>query len=527
MPAGVGVAGRHAPPSAVRDLRAGQRLLDVHTDALFGPPPSARRVRIMVTMPSDAATDGRLIRALCEAGMDAMRINCAHDDPDAWRAMIAHAASAATAGRPRIVMDLAGPKLRTGRLADGPSVCKVQPARDPFGRVVRPAAVWLHPHGGSRRPDADAALPVDAGWLSAIEVGDRIRFADARGARRVMCVIECTAAGAWATLRRTAYVVPGTRLTRGRRGDGIARRTQVGAVPARPTGILLTEGDPLWLLRSTAVGHDAVRGADGAIESPAAIGCTLPKALDAVRPGDPVWFDDGRIGAVVERMTPTHVELRIRSAIMTRATLRADKGINLPDTPLGLAALTDADRSALPFVARHADVVELSFVNAPADVAALHEALVAEGREPAIVLKIETRQGFERLPELLLAAMRASSCGVMIARGDLAVECGFERLAEVQEEILWLCEEAHVPVIWATQVLESLAKEARPSRAEVTDAAMADRAECAMLNKGPHILEAVRTLDDILRRMQAHQAKKQSMLRELRLARAFVPTRRR
>ena len=79
-----------------------------------------------------------------------------------------------------------------------------------------------------------------------------------------------------------------------------------------------------------------------------------------------------------------------------------------------------------------------------------------------IVLKIETRRGFEHLPELLLAAMAGPAAGVMIARGDLAVECGFERLAEVQEEILWLCEAAHVPVVWATQVLETLAKTGLP-----------------------------------------------------------------
>jgi len=138
--------------------------------------------------------------------------------------------------------------------------------------------------------------------------------------------------------------------------------------------------------------------------------------------------------------------------------------------------------------------------------------------QPAIVLKIETQRGFENLPDMLLAAMRAPWCGVMIARGDLAVECGFERLAEVQEEMLWICEAAHVPVIWATQVLESLAKDGMPSRAEITDAVMADRAECVMLNKGPHIVLAVQVLDDILRRMQAHHDKNRAMLRELRLA---------
>jgi pyruvate kinase len=138
-------------------------------------------------------------------------------------------------------------------------------------------------------------------------------------------------------------------------------------------------------------------------------------------------------------------------------------------------------------------------------------------------LKIETRTAFEHLPELLLAAMRSPRVGVMIARGDLAVECGYERLAEVQEEILWLCEAAHVPVIWATQVLEKLSRSGSPTRAEVTDAAMAVRAECVMLNKGPEMVSAVRALDNILRRMQAHQNKKQSMLRSLGIARNFHP----
>jgi pyruvate kinase len=137
------------------------------------------------------------------------------------------------------------------------------------------------------------------------------------------------------------------------------------------------------------------------------------------------------------------------------------------------------------------------------------------------VLKIETNTAFEQLPAVLLAAMRSPAVGVMIARGDLAVECGYERMAEVQEELLWICEAAHIPVIWATQVLENLAKHGLPSRAEITDAAMGERAECVMLNKGPYVLEAVRVLDDILKRMQAHQTKKKSMLRSLKIANHF------
>ena len=165
----------------------------------------------------------------------------------------------------------------------------------------------------------------------------------------------------------------------------------------------------------------------------------------------------------------------------------------------------------------------VSLVRHAEDIERLQQRLAELGADRlGIILKVETRHAFAELPKLLLACMRTGPFGVMIARGDLAVECGFERMAEVQEEILWICEAAHTPVVWATQVLESLAKTGIPSRAEVTDAAMSERAECVMLNKGPFIREAVSALDNILRRMQAHQTKKRAMLRPLQVARAVL-----
>jgi pyruvate kinase len=198
-------------------------------------------------------------------------------------------------------------------------------------------------------------------------------------------------------------------------------------------------------------------------------------------------------------------------------TLGADRGINLPSTVLDLAVPTAQDRLALSVAARSADLVALSFAQRAGDVHAVRIALGACGAgHLPLLLKIETRLGFENLPELLMAAMAAPFAGIMVARGDLAVELGWQRLAEVQEEILWAAEAAHLPVVWATQVLESLARGGQPSRAEITDAAMSVRAEAVMLNKGPHVVEAVRMLDDILRRMQEHQQKKRPMLRALR-----------
>jgi pyruvate kinase len=132
-----------------------------------------------------------------------------------------------------------------------------------------------------------------------------------------------------------------------------------------------------------------------------------------------------------------------------------------------------------------------------------------------VILKIETAESVRNLPELLLVSNALSPTGVMIARGDLAVELGSVRMAEIQEEILWICEAAHTPAIWATQVLETLAKKGVRSRPEITDAAMSVRAECVMLNKGPYILDAVKVLSNILTRMRAHQHKKDPRLRAL------------
>ena len=266
------------------------------------------------------------------------------------------------------------------------------------------------------------------------------------------------------------------------------------------------------------MGKSASPDSDGRTLSPATISCTLPEIFSTVRAGEKIWFDDGKIGGIVREVEPGALRIEITEAKSGGDRLGVDKGINLPDTSISLPALMPKDLEDLEFIVRHADLVGMSFVRHERDIVQLQSRLrELGGGHLGIVLKIETRQGFERLPNLMLAAMRQQPVGIMIARGDLAVECGYERMAEVQEEILWICEAAHLPVIWATQVLESLAKKGQASRAEITDAAIGERAECVMLNKGQHIVAAVSALDDILRRMQDHQSKKSSRLHPLHL----------
>jgi pyruvate kinase len=506
----------------------GRALLDQHTRALLGQAPDGRDVRIMVTMPGEAADDFDLVGNLLRSGMDCVRVNTAHDGPDAWGRMLANLDRARSeTGNPcRVLMDLTGPKLRTGAMEPGPAVVHWRPTRDVLGHVVRPAQIWLtpaespHPPGGA----AAAVLPVPGGWLADLAPGDTIKLFDARDSMRTMRVVQCTTTGTWVESDQSAYVLPGTTLQLTHDGGRTrrARAAAVGNLPPTEQTLHLVEGDRLILAPSEAAGRPAVRAADGAALTPATVGVTLPEIFRDVRPGESMWLDDGKIGGVIRSVDAERIEVEITHTKPGGAKLGADKGINLPDSTLNLPAFTPKDLDDLRFIAGHADIVGQSFVRSDDDVRELQSRLAElGGPQLGIVLKIETRRAFENLPALLLAAMYSPSAGVMIARGDLAVECGYERLAEVQEEILWMAEASHMPVIWATQVLETLAKDGIPSRAEITDAAMGERAECVMLNKGPYILDAVRALDNILRRMQTHQRKKSAMLRDLRLAERF------
>jgi len=504
------------------DHAAGQTLLDAHTAALLGPPPSARAVRIMVTMPGSAASDEHLIPRLLEAGMDVMRINAAHDDEAAWGAMVARlrAAEQASGRRCKVQLDLAGPKLRTGAVQGGQRVACFGPRRDETGAVLRPAQVWLT-DAASPQPapgDIDCVLPIEGDVLRHAQAGDALEIQDCRWRHRKVRLLEAQGGGWRAQAVKRVYVEEGAAVRLRRQGRFIAHGVLRGLVTEeRP--LRLQVGDVLFVCRDEFAACAAEFSADGALARAPQVGCTLGAAFDDVAVGHRILFDDGKLAGEVLANDGQRLEVRITRTMPGGARLRGDKGINLPDSALRLPSLAADDLRCLDFAVRHCDMLGLSFVRSAADVLSLEQELTRRaGQHLGVVLKIETRQGFEALPEILLAALRSPPIGIMIARGDLAAEIGFERLAEVQEEILWLCEAAHLPVIWATQVLESLAKSGFPSRAEVTDAAMGVRAECVMLNKGPYMVEAVEFLDGVLRRMQAHQHKKRTMLRRLAVA---------
>lgn len=508
--------------SAAMSLETATYYLHQHTRDVLGPRPEDRHIYIMVTAPSAKEADRAWMAKMLHSGMNVLRINCAHEGEREWDAMTRALGDAMreTGKECRLHMDLAGPKIRTGHIAGARHIATWKPARDEIGRITAPARVVIRRASAPQDDDTGTVLLMADEAFAHLRRGDELRFLDARGKKRALEIASVDGTGLVGFATARAYVLEDARARIYRAGERMGQVSiRVGG--AESTAVDVKTGDTLVLTRRAVEGKPPQRDREGRVEKPGLIACTLPEALDHLEVGHRVLFDDGIIEAVVDRADREQGDFLLRVVRTQKVTtkLRAEKGINLPDTLTTISSLTADDRRALPFVAKHADAVSLSFVRTPDDIRQLHEELARlGGSDIGVVLKIETRAGFENLPRLLLEGLRRPPLAVMIARGDLAVEVGFERLAELQEEILWLCEASHVPAIWATQVLDMMARTGVPSRAEVTDAAASVAAECVMLNKGPFVDEAVGVLADILRRMEKHRYKKRSLFRKLRVS---------
>ena len=505
-----------------------QLLLHRHTNRLFGAPSANRWTRFMVTLPTEAATDYGFVRELLERGMNCARINCAHDTRPAWRAMVRNIRRAEReTGRPcRILMDLGGPKLRTGAVQSGKPLLRIRVRHDALGHALQPVAVILDGSGQAghaaldgKTASAPARIAVERAWLDRLRPGDAVEFVDLRGRERHLVVAKRLSETECLTrASRGAWIDETTVLTcRPRRADNLpGATTVVGSIAMPPLDILLEHDDVLLLTREPLPGQPKQVNRRGRTIAPAHISCSEPKVFAALRIGHHVWIDDGKIGAVVETLDERGAWLRVTHARPGGDGIGPGKGLNFPDSEIPLPALSKSDLADLDFASKHADIIGFSFVHSAADMDGLVLALAGRGRPNlGIIAKIETRAAVKSLPEIIIHGAGSHPFGVMIARGDLAVEIGYERLAEIQEEILWVCEAAHVPVVWATQVLEGLVKRGRPSRAEISDAAMAERAECVMLNKGPYLFQALSVLDSVVARMHHHQRKKTAQFRAL------------
>ena len=224
---------------------------------------------------------------------------------------------------------------------------------------------------------------------------------------------------------------------------------------------------------------------------------TYQPLASAVGSGDRLLLDDGHVELRVESAT----DRLITTTVMFGGELGEHKGINAPGVPLPASGVTEKDARDLAFgLALGVDVIALSFVQSAADIIAARAITAREGRpDVPIIAKLERPEAIDKLDEILAAAD-----GVMVARGDLGLEIPLQRVPRVQREVLRRARERGVPTVLATQVLESMRTESRPTRAEVSDAAtaVAQSADAIMLSgetaAGAHPIRAVQMLDAII-----------------------------
>lgn len=196
-----------------------------------------------------------------------------------------------------------------------------------------------------------------------------------------------------------------------------------------------------------------------------------------VKPGDTLYLNDGLIQVDVDQVRGCDVRCRI----IVGGELRSRKGLNLPGIDLGIGAFTEHDHNCMKFALENGvDAVSQSFVENAADIQAVRDAAAALGHQTFIIAKIERSRALNCLDEIITAAD-----GVMIARGDLGVELPIEQIPAVQKQIMRMVNMRAKPVITATQMLESMTANPRPTRAEATDVANAilDGADCVMLSE--------------------------------------------
>ena len=506
-------------------IERSQEQLASNSSALLGEPRDGMPSCVMVTLPTEAADDPDLVQSFADAGMDIARINCAHDTPEAWRAMAANVrATSARVGRDiKISMDLPGPKLRVGAIEPGPRIARTRVTRTKTGRILTPSKLWITPfdHNATTPAPVPEGLPgrptlaiqVDPEWLQTVNEGDELSMLDARGSKRYMTVHKVTDEGVLAYGRQNVYLANGSLVACQyikTRIHGIGRSEQRVHVDVGSRLILTSDPTPT----------------DPTDDIPA-VNCGEPEAIRSLDVGSTVLFDDAKIECEVTSVTragekdaegnTAEYDSAELVAIHTREggkNLREGRGIHFPGVHVPLPAMTDEDRAILPEIVRTADIIAPSYVRSAEDLTEILDAIekeidvaASESEDSAavsarirnlgVMLKIESEECYNDLTNVVTELLRHRNSGVMIARGDLAIELGFSRMSEAREQIMGVANAAHIPTIFATQVLETMAKSGLPSRAEITDADVALRTQGVMLNKGTHIPDAINILNRI------------------------------
>ena len=289
-------------------IKKGKKLLDRNTKKLLGKGTGKRRVRIMVTQPSEAATNYEMVRNMVASGMDCARINCAHDSAEVWEKIIENIKKAAEELERdvKIAMDLAGPKIRTGKITPGPRVLRYKPTKDDYGKVTEPRIIRLV--ANKDLVANSETIPIMNGALHELQEGMVLTLVDARSKHRKLKVIAVDENEATVQTKQTIYVAPNLVITTAKESS---LQWTVGEVPTKEGFLLLFKGDELRLMKENTQGTPAVYDEKGTLVEPAMISCQMPAVFDFVKEGDRVFFDDGKIGGTIVSVESKYCAIKI------------------------------------------------------------------------------------------------------------------------------------------------------------------------------------------------------------------------
>jgi pyruvate kinase len=481
-----------------------QTLLKRRRAEIFGTKLHNESPHIMLTLDAQMVSS-TIIEEFLNNGMTIARINCAYNDESTWVKMIESIRHAEDQLRKkgqygnqkcRIYMDLAGPKIRVGPIKKTAYPLKISVKKNVYGQSIESKKGFISPITPTTKLLSNSEYDFEISItphdkILHLKEGDYLTFLDMRNNKRKFLITKVLPSGLKVNLDQTAYIDENTKLQNAEHQIEL----YVVNLEKKPVRLLVKKSDRLRIyLDETFEGHY-----DPEAET-ASISVSLPKAFTNIKKGHLVFIDDGKIQGIVKDYNGNFVDIEIIYPD-SLITLKENKGINLPDSSVGLSvsSLTRKDEKDLEFICRHADMVGISFVHSPHDLRKLKQLLSFYGKaDIPVIAKIETKEAINNFSNLLLEGLTFSKFGVMVARGDLAINVGFQQLSVVQEEILSMCRAAHIPVILATQVLDTLAKKGIPSRSELADLSVGSEFDCIMLNKGLFMREAIKFLQETL-----------------------------
>jgi pyruvate kinase len=492
------------------------RKIHLNNAKVFGKTEESFKTKVMVTLPSDAATSPNLIGDLIKSGASVLRINTAHDDANTWNAMatIIKQENQKQNKDTKIYVDLAGPKNRTQKIEKLFTPFRIGSWRDPKKVQILSQSIpnaltskGIKDNFGNR---ISTLVVSDELYNEALQA-DALTIDDFEREKTQTYTLFVEEGKLFIEVDKKITIFENSTVELTYDDGRESRMSRLYNFELLPQEIRLFKDDKIIIASKNILGQADFEYQDVLYKG--IISCSNKDIFPFVKIGDEIFIDDGKIGCKVIGSNDLGLVCEVFLAKENGTVLKEEKGINFPSTDLQIDAITDEDKKNFESIVEFADIIGLSFVQTKQDIQMLQEMLQSKGKTSvAIAPKIETKTALRNLPDILHQLLLWENYALMIARGDLAIEVGFDNLPYIQEEILSICEAAHVPVIYATQILEGKMKNNLPSRAEVTDAATAQRADCVMLNKGPYVTDTVIILKNILRQMHTLFAKNRQLL---------------